>query len=128
MLNCGVRLMDGIDCPVCLTDHDESIHAATVRLHAWWKGKLALLFVEPEAPVQSTRESWPGAGAKPRPEEARRPGGRVYGLSRPDVTLEAIRELKGQGMTRAQIAKSLGCSDHLITLRTRTEPVAEVKG
>ena len=28
------------ECPVCLGVHDELIHAATVRLHAWWRESL----------------------------------------------------------------------------------------
>jgi len=28
------------DCPICLGPHDEQIHFATVRVHAWWRESL----------------------------------------------------------------------------------------
>jgi len=36
------------ECPVCLGAHDEQIHDATIRVHAWWRDVLLYRICEPE--------------------------------------------------------------------------------
>jgi hypothetical protein len=32
------------ECQVCLGDHDEAIHAATVNVHSWFRGEVTKYF------------------------------------------------------------------------------------
>jgi hypothetical protein len=44
------------DCPVCCVPHDESIHAATLRLRAWLREQVRLtLRPRPEAEPRKER-------------------------------------------------------------------------
>ena len=36
------------DCRVCLVEHDDDIHAATLRVRAWYRGYVTRYFVEEE--------------------------------------------------------------------------------
>ena len=36
------------DCGVCLVEHDDEIHAATLRVRAWYRGHVTRYFVEEE--------------------------------------------------------------------------------
>jgi len=39
-------------CPVCLCDHEEDIHAATLRVHGWFRHRVTdWLDFNPEAPA-----------------------------------------------------------------------------
>lgn len=40
------------ECVVCLGPHDESIHVATVRLHAWWRESI-LERIDATAPCEA---------------------------------------------------------------------------
>ncbi len=33
-------------CPVCLLEHDEAIHAATLSIRAWWRRQVTQYFYE----------------------------------------------------------------------------------
>jgi hypothetical protein len=47
------------DCAVCLGQHDDAIHLATVRLHSWWRESLLLRIDAPDcgqAPIPGARE------------------------------------------------------------------------
>lgn len=40
------RTVPAKDCRVCLGEHDEDIHAATVAVHAWFRGHVTRYFEE----------------------------------------------------------------------------------
>jgi hypothetical protein len=35
-----------MECRICLGEHDEDIHAATVSVHAWWRAHVTKYFAE----------------------------------------------------------------------------------
>lgn len=37
---------DANDCPVCLTEHDDEIHAATLSLKQWWREQVTRNLIE----------------------------------------------------------------------------------
>jgi hypothetical protein len=40
------------ECSICLGEHDEQIHAATVRVHTWWREVLRTRLCYPENVAQ----------------------------------------------------------------------------
>jgi hypothetical protein len=42
--NRSTRVSAG-ECPVCLGQHDEDIHMATVRIHRWFRGEVTKSFI-----------------------------------------------------------------------------------
>lgn len=111
-------------CNLCCCDPcNKAIDAAVTRLHAAFRERLLALFEEPVAPAKREGEPWSGTGAASLPEEIR-PNGRPFAAGRPDVTLEAIRALQAQQMSRGRIAKALGCSKNLVKARIAAAEVA----
>jgi hypothetical protein len=40
------------DCRVCLGEHEDDIHSATLSVHAWYRGHVTRYFVEEEVDAQ----------------------------------------------------------------------------
>jgi hypothetical protein len=41
------------ECCVCLGEHDEAIHAATLDVHAWYRARVTRYFVRDDVPQQA---------------------------------------------------------------------------
>jgi hypothetical protein len=37
---------DGHECPICLVEHDDEIHAATLSIRQWWKHQVTRYLYE----------------------------------------------------------------------------------
>lgn len=46
-----------VDCPVCLIDHDDEIHAATVRAHQYLKRTIDA-YLNPAAQPEPEHRTW----------------------------------------------------------------------
>lgn len=40
----GANRVRAGECPVCLGEHDEDIHGATIRVHRWFRGEVTRSF------------------------------------------------------------------------------------
>lgn len=91
------------DCAVCYGPCDPAIHAATERLHKWWRDSLNQKLAVPEAPKID----------KHSPRKFDAPAPNKLGK----ITAETVGRLRESGMTQKAIAKACGCGINTVRLR-----------
>lgn len=120
-----------MNCLVCLTDHSEALHAATLRLreHNQAKRKLAAqpVSLAPKKPnpypTELRIEIEP-----PMIQKDRKVGVPKGALIVPGLTVERIRELRDKGLSMKEIGDLFGCCRQTVGARMRGSLEMAVEG